>query len=258
MFHTPTKKLGTYVSRVTGDDGKALKIQIHNVHVLAVHRVSSGNGYIFRIGVPKSTYAAEEIIKLDEGALDIVKQQNAAWFSNSMPTETIEEYFRPAWSRDQMSVLVTTPKRILWENEIVDHVDGLLYHYSSDVYKYYASVSLEAQGIYFYPKKFGVRWILKDIAFHEDHTDSVASNTFEWIHRDEVEDFWSTEVSHVVTDIAGDICKLKKQIADMEMLQLQLKSKMENAKNEKDVSSDWHENLEWIKDRVMDYRRGRL
>lgn len=258
MFHVPTKKLGTYVSRVTGDDGKALKVQIHNIHVLAVHRVSSGNGYIFRIGVPKTTYAAEEISKLDERALDIVKQQNAAWFSNALPTETIEEYFRPAWNRDQMSVLVTTPKRILWENEIVDHVDGLLYHHPSDMYKFYASVSLEAQGIYFYPKKFGIRWILKDIAFHEDHTDHVASHTFEWIHRDEVEDFWSAEIADVITDMNWDIQKLKKQIADLENLQSQLETRIEEAKNEKDLTTNWHENLEWIKDRVMEYRRVRL
>lgn len=254
MFHVPTKKLGAYVSRVTGDDGKTLRIQVHNIHVLAIHSISSGNGYIFRIGLPKSTYAAEQIIQLDEKALDTVKVQNAQWFANSLPKETIDEYFRPAWDREQMSVLVTTPKRILWGNEIVDNVESLIQR-SPDVYRYYASVSLEAQGIYFYPKKFGIRWMLKEIAFHEQHTDASSESFMEWVHREEVEDFWAGEVAHTIQDLNGDIFKLKKQIAEKELLQEQLQERLKEAQQEKEVSPDWHENLEWIKDRVMEYRR---
>jgi hypothetical protein len=260
MFHTPEKKKGSYVSRVTDKKGKPFVVNVQNSKVLAIHKLENENGHMVKLWIPKDSYAHEVMSDLDSGAIQNVISHNEEWFQNALSQQHIYDFFRPCLDQETCVVLassVKVPRSITFRGKALDNFDELTRAMPRELRSLLCSCSLEAQGLYFYPKKFGVRWIIRTIELHDkaqiDEPEALLNHD-----KEEVEEFWRNELSEARVSIAQDVKVLEEKIAKLRDYEGELELLMKEAEKEEGSSSKWNDCLDSLKSKIFEYKCGRL
>jgi hypothetical protein len=258
IIHPPEKAKGAYVSRISDVKGRTFKVSIQDAKTLSIHKISNNGGQILKIWIPKDSVAHETITKLDETAMQSVLDNNEEWFQNALSEQHIYDYFQPCLDRECFGVIVSAikpPRNIVFRGENIDDLEKTT---NKEIKNLLCSCTFEAQGLYFYPKKFGVRWIIRDIEFHDKSYIDDPSCLVSAVNKDEVEDFWRGEIQGLSEDIANDIRHFETKIEKLRAFTGQLLELLETARKEKECSFIWNDSLNTLKTKVFEYKSGRL
>lgn len=261
MFLAPVKKHKAYVSEIKTKSGKAYTVNLRNVHIQDIfHMKNSDGGYVLQVGVPIDSLVFANICTLDEMALQETLNKNKSWFQNSLSKDKISEYFRSSLSTTAPSLSVTVsenkePILLDWHGSTIPCFDGIAAFGKKRIRAAYVDLVLEASGLYFYEKKFGVRWILKSARFSESpivELDDVR------VDREEIEHFWREEVENVATSLDNDVQTLTHKIEMLNQEKGTLYSLLQKAQEMEAMDVLWNDCLEELRDRVAKYRSGNL
>jgi hypothetical protein len=232
VLHTPIKKTTNYVSKITTNNGKTVRINIHNCKFVYLKEQPSG-GHLLRIIIPKDIEEYKQIIDIDESICKNAVKNNQKWFNNNLTEEEICQFFRASLNvvQDTMTVMISDLKdTIITLNEVVvDSLDGI--DFKSPVIR--LSLVIEAQGLYFFPKKFGIRWSVNKIALYNSELDLDSNNindTCEIFDKDTIENDWDHEVMIIKDLISQDIDKFKNKIIELQKFSNNLEKTLEDGK----------------------------
>lgn len=259
MFQTPIRKRGAFVSKVVDGNGKAVKLKLSGSKIIAIHKLSNDNGYMLKLWLPKSSLAYDTIANMDDTAFEAVLKNNQKWFHNDLTEDQIKEYFRYCLDKETLCILVSSvmlPRSIYIENQLVDDFQVLFEMERKDISKLSVTCNIEVQGLYFYPNRFGIRWILRDIYLSNDIPDEL--DPLEMCDRAEMESFWNHELGEVVESIENDIQILENKIQKLTQKRDTMKGLFETACHEPEISSTWAKHLEQLKHEIFEYVCGRL
>jgi len=254
IIHPPEKKKDLFVAQITNKKGRVVRVSLRDTKIFHVQPLNSDGGYLLKIFVPHDSAAHETVTDLDERAVKDVITNNEAWFENRLSQQHIQEFFRPCIDRECMSVIVSAskiPRTITYNSVSLDSFDTLL---QRNVTKANVECTLEATGLYFYPKKFGIKWILRDIEVYS----GVVCDEPECNEKRDVEDFWAQELQELSSSIDADISTLSDKIDKLREFQKNLQDLLSSAKSERECTSTWNETLDMLKSGIVKYHVGRL
>lgn len=260
VIHSPEKCKDYYVSNIShGKKNQRLKVRLTETKLLDM-RIASDNAYILRLWVPPDSIAHELIEETDDKAIITTSKHNKEWFANGLSVNKINEYFRRSIESQVCNVIVSpikVPRSIIVNGEMIDDFDKVATIPSKEWKSFkHCSCTLEAQGLYFYPKRFGVRWILREIDMGTK-TSEVCEET-PAIDRDDIEEFWESEVHEVRKSLKQDMDALYSRIDHLATIKKDLLETLESAKSEEECSTSWEEKMESLKKRIFNYKSGRL
>lgn len=257
----PEKRKDYYVSRMSNKKSQPYTLTITEAKVVAIHEIANDGGYIVKIWVPESF--ADTIQNIDEFATEASREHNQEWFNNALPKDRFSEYFRPSIDERQMCTCLVSmtkiPRSVIWCGEQVDDFEFVAKRERRELQKMSCTCTLEIQGLYFYPKKFGVRWIIRNIEFFDPaavEEESDEDNTA--VDREDIETFWNAELMEVIGMLDNDVAKLQKKMEDINSIKNNLHRYLATAKKQPECNSVWDESLEALKTNIFQYKSGRL
>ena len=256
ILHNPKKKATNYVAKITNDIGKTIRIKIS--HCKAIYlREQPSSGHLLRIIIPKNIEEYREIIEIDESICKNAIVNNNKWFNNNLQEDEIHEFFRPSLNTEQdtMTVMISDIRDIIiTHNEsVIDSLENI------DLKNPHIELSLEieAQGLYFFPKKFGIRWIVNKLSIY--NSDLISSeNTIDsdnLIDKVDIENEWECEVDTIKESIEKDITIFKSKITSLEKYSNDIQESLETAKNTLDIG-EWNAKLIDLSHKIAKYYGG--
>ena len=225
-FGLPQRRKNAFVSRMrTIGDNKAIIVKIAECQVLSVKPLVSssdlaqdgggaGSGYLMKVLLPADSPATQHMIALDAAAENAGAEKNAAWFSNNLTPDDMRAMFRASIGASPdggggallATVLVSDvkePRPLTLDGVHLDGSEALaaMSASASDraaLRSCQATCVLEAQGLYFYARRFGVRWCLRSLALTsqaEIAAEASASAALTADERRTIEATWAAEVA---------------------------------------------------------------
>ncbi len=190
ILNKPVKKMDVYVSELMKSNTNSVKIKIPYCVFIAIHNIKNGK-------VIRFFYDDEHIKELDEFVLKEVIHNNQKWFNNDLNEEQIQDYYRSSYNllNKTLDVLISEVRipKIFKDNKEIDNLEDHIKN------KDKVEIEIECQGVYFYNKKFGIRWFLKyiNILSEEDDKDIV-------IDKNTINEEWSQQLNNIYESIQKD------------------------------------------------------
>lgn len=227
-FHTPVRKKDAFVSRVQPAKGAtAVVMSFKDCRVLSVKTLGEGGGYLVKLAIAtRDSPAFEALRALDAAAFEAVSANNGAWFKNNLTPEMMQDYFRSSAEADKghFTVLVSGVMPLAafidGKEEEADEGRGAMKRLMTTEPRdlkamLVANAEVEAQGLYFYPKRFGVRWRLRrlECLTEEGQQEAVKSVSRMFAlsrdDREAIEADWAREVEEFCGRMDAQIAALE-------------------------------------------------
>lgn len=254
ILHNPKKKATSYVAKITNDIGKPIRLKIPYCKIQYL-REQPSNGHLLRIILEKETEQYNKVIEIDDNIRETAISNNNKWFNNNLDIEKIKEFYRPSLNIDQdtMTIMISDIQDtvILLNDKVVDNIENIDFTQKT----LYLSLEIEAQGLYFFPKKFGIRWIVNKLAIYTG--ENLNNDTEDIIDRDSIEEEWEQEVAIIKEMIDKDINILNEKIKKLTEYSTNIESTLNNSKKEPSMEK-WNEQLIELSHKVAKYHSNRI
>jgi hypothetical protein len=253
LIHPPEKKRDVFVAHITNEKGRVVRVNLQDTKIFHVQPLKN-DAWTLQIYIPHDTQAHATVTELDERAIVAVIANNEEWFENKLSQQHIHDYFRPCIDRECVSVIVSSskvPRSVSYNGMSLNAFEELLVR---DITKLQCECTFEASGLYFYPKKFGIKWVLRDI----DVYDKPTCDEPECNDKKEIEEFWKQELHDFNSTIDEDIKSLGDKVATLQSLKKELRDILEEATSQRECNTAWNEHLNVLKNRILKYKSGRL
>jgi hypothetical protein len=247
----PVKKEKNYIGKITNENNKQLRIKVPDAIFMSLAPLTSG-GNTIRVYINDND-TINTISSIDDEARKLTIENNQEWFKNNMDTETINALFRNSVNKTNNTMLVL----ISDTNDPSIYVNGVRddeFNIHSLTAKTSLTLTLEAQGLMIYPKKFGIRWIVRSIYILNENADDTQENIY--IDKETIEDSWKSDINEMDNKIESDINSLESRIKELQNLSLYINKCYEKAVEEKNITKEWHELLNSITKRYSAYLNG--
>lgn len=198
-FALPQRRKDAYVARMRTTGGnKAVTVKIAQCQVVSVKAVrgasgdgdggdgdgrasgaggAGGGGYVVKLLLPADSPTTEHLLAIDAEAQRAGAERNGAWFRNNLTADDMRALFRPAigpaagGGARPIAVLasdVKEPRPLALDGAELDGAAALAELATgaqgrAALRACQATCVLEAQGLYFYARRFGVRWRLRSL-----------------------------------------------------------------------------------------------
>jgi len=247
----PIKKEKNFIAKITNESNKQIRIKVSDAIFMSLTSLNGG-GRTLRIYV-NDLDTINNVSSIDDQVRKITIQKNQEWFNNNLTSETIDQLFRNSMNKINNTMLVL----ISDTNEPTIYINGIQdseFDINTLTSKTSLTLSLEAQGLLIYPKKFGIRWIVRSIYITNDNIDEQYENEF--IDKESVEESWKNDISEIESKIAEDISVLESRIANLNNLKIYINDCYKTAIKEKSINSIWENSFNSITKKYMLYLNG--
>ena len=159
--YKPVKKNGHYHCRVLTGSKHHIKLRIPFGIITNVIPLTKGQ-YSLNVRVQDLDFAVETIKNMESECIDIIIKENANWFSNSLTPEKIIDLFESSIYQDSISIYTTDTKSSgVFKGSIISVLEYL--ENTKTNIPNEASFTLICDGIYIYPTKFYLKWLIREI-----------------------------------------------------------------------------------------------
>ena len=207
VLHSPKKKTKNYVSKISIDN-KNLSIKIPFAQF--IHLQDFEGGKLLKCWLPKESSAVEKLTEIDLQVLKSVIENNTLWFKNNLDSSKINTFFRNSFNehRNTITVLLSKYKEpnIYLNNKEIDIDSAELNALNLKDKQLY--IELESNGLYFYPQKFGIRWLVKNLYIT---TNNDTSNE-DLINKTDIETYWKEDLDELENNIEKECIELHNKI----------------------------------------------
>jgi len=251
VLHTPKKKSTNFVSKITDDYGKPIRLKIPYCKAQYLKDNSTnGYGHLLRIILPKNSDQYTRIKDIDETICNYTIQNNQKWFSNNLTTDEIRAFFRQSLNteNDTITTMIIDIKDIVIR--VNDIVVDILEEVDFTNPTLYLSLEIEAQGLYFFPKKCGIRWVVNKLSLYSEYPLHTTPDDF--IDKETVENEWETEIFNIQTNIEKNIDMYNNKILSMTKYLKELQENLATIKTI-DFTEEWNYKLVELSHKVVDY-----
>lgn len=282
--HAPEKKHNSFVAKLSttaqtaGRPGSSragshqqhqqhkIKIKIRLVDIKIIHVAplkNSEGSYIMKVLLPDDLPEVQRIVDIDDCVIRETKLHNASWFKNSLDDDTIDAMFRRSLHPDKrvLTVLLSDTKdpSIYLDGKLVEGTDALYVSLKdrSMCADSKVDVDIEAQGLCFYPQKFGVRWMISRLGITKlgSHTDMDALHLD--IDKCAIEQCWEEDVADLSDRIDQDIAVLTARIDKLKDDKRAVQDDLAVARQTTSCNDPcWHEHLQSLLVRCKSYYNG--
>lgn len=250
-IHKPVKKRDFFTSKITQNN-------LHNkpvrINVYATKFVSY-NGQVLRLWIPTESSTCDKIDQYDKVCFDTTIANNAVWFNNSLTSEQIESFFRKSINQNILALAVSDvrPPVVFFNQQPIQDLTLLD---TSKLATCHISADIEAQGLYFFTTKFGMRWMLRTL-YIEEEVPEVQENMNK-SQKEEIENQWAQDIENLRKAVHDEVIQYRKRIDNLHVFLRETDETLETAKRQPECTSTWNELLEELSLKVSKYYGGGL
>lgn len=253
-IHRPIKKNGIFIAKVTNDNNGHYRIKINLAKFISLNKIPA-SGELLKLWLnPNNQILSETIdllIDIDNQILNIIKENNNLWFKNQLTEQEIIKFFRPSFNINNhtLSVLNASCHQsiIVYNNNIVESL------YDIDFTNSTIDLELEIQGLYFFQKKCGIRWVINKVII----TKIVDELLDDIIDRKSIEEIWENDLDILNNDINDSCNRLLEKINKLEKFRKEVNDIFISSKN-LNIDKDWNKLLENLSKKIGKYYDGIL
>ena len=254
FLHDPKKTSKNFVSKITTDNLKPVQLKIPFSKFMSSQEFEGGK--LIHCWIPKESPTIEKIQEIDEIILNSVKKNNTKWFANNLDESKINEFYRPSFNiiRSKMTVLLSKYKHsniFINNKEIIDEDFDLTTYDFKDKK---IVLDIEAQGLYFYPQKFGIRWIIRSLSIYSNEENE---NDIIYDEKD-IENDWNDTIQEFIDTIDTNCNLLENKISNLQLLKKDIQDDYLKALSISKNSLEWMEIFEKISKKISKYYSGSL
>lgn len=165
----PVKKNTSYLSRLTVNGKRNIKLSIPYGVLKQSLVLTNKQGYLVDIRVPIKDYSVEYISAIEKQCIKGLIKENANWFKNGLNADAIPDMLESCISRDtSIHIYASNIRSSGVCSEGLVNIDEWF-----NTHKNLTKVSLKivCDGLYIYPDKFGLRWIITEIQEYQEPED---------------------------------------------------------------------------------------
>ena len=245
QISNPEKKQNVYVGKISASS-KRLRLRISRANI--INMVSNNkNGYILKVFI-QDPISEQHLQDIDTCVVQETKRRNGTWFNNALSDDTIDEMFRPSLNIQNhvMTLLISESREpnIFIDGKLADEPFELMNestHNHSQL-----SIDIEACGLFFYPQKFGIRWMVHTVCKTTEQQQNEHED--DWVDKKHVEQCWKDDIHGFIASVDEDIAVLHERIAALEGLKGSVNELMVQATQKSEIDADWHACFASIKD----------
>ena len=169
ILDKPIKKQNAYLSRLTVNGKRTVKINIPYGILKQALVLSNKQGFLAEIRVPVNDYSVEYMTSIENACVKELIKENANWFKNGLCSDKITDMLETCISRGTSLHVYASNVR---SSGISD--DGLIsINEWFEKYKNLTKVALTiaCDGLYIYSDKYGLRWVITEIREYQEPED---------------------------------------------------------------------------------------
>jgi len=247
----PIKKEKNYIAKITNENNKQIRIKVPDATFISLAPLANG-GRTMRIYI-NDTDIINTISNIDNEARQLTIENNQEWFNNNLDESTINALFRNSVNKVNNTILVL----ISDTNDPNIYINGIReddFNINTIVSKTSLTLIIEAQGLMIYPKKFGIRWIVRSIYISNENSDETQENIY--IDKESIEESWKSDIIEMENRLDNDILELESRIKQLNKIRSDINICYEKAIQEKTITNTWHELFSSISKRYIAYLNG--
>lgn len=241
-FFKPMRKKDTYASKIRNEDGKAVLVHIRYTNLQSLTRMDDDGGILVKLYMPHDHASRRNLAAVDQAALEAILANNKDWFSNDLTDDAIRERMRSSVTDTSFAALISAfklPKVVQYNEKAYATFDALIAEHPP-ARSMWVSLVVEAQGLYFFPKRFGVRWMIREIYVSSRAPDEEEEEFVQMVIQDErhmIEE-------DVRAEVTAEIEKAEKYVGELKYL-------LERVIQHPNVDAGWNQALEKLRDRIL-------
>jgi len=245
------KKKRAYVAKVITKDNKPYRLRIHFAKFISLQKIPSSQGNILKIWLDdKNQTIINTINKLEEDVLEIIIKNNKDWFENELSLQDIKKFYRNSIDllNNSISLLNENTEQVLiiYNNNIVDSFDDINFA-DTDL-----NLEIEIQGLYFFQKKCGIRWIVRKLVITNNN---LNENLDDWFDRKDIESQWEDDLLALNMNIDDNCNTMYNKINKLKEFKQEINDKFEESKN-KNLDTEWNKMLNNLSVKIIKYYDG--
>ena len=243
----PEKKVGNYISKIK-ENNRNIKLSINNIKFVNI------KNNILKIFI-ENTDDITKIINYDDEILKIIINNNQLWFNNNLNEIKIKEYFRHSIDKLHlmMSLMISDVKLpiISFNNKQISSLEEITIEKD-----YIINIEIEAQGLYFFKDKAGIRWIVRSIYIYD--IKNIINDNDILANKEDIEEEWEYEINEFYNKLNEDYNILKKKINFIDNLKKEISEEYDKIKKMEEMNKNWNFSLNKISTKISKYINGTL
>jgi hypothetical protein len=248
-IHKPVKKTDYYLAKLADPKTGKVRLTVSECQWMQLHPKEDG-GFLLRIWFPPNHAILEQIKAIDTFVMEETIAKLSEWFPANMSSQQLQDMFRPSlhYEHGTATFLISPWKEcICYQNgELKDDITQLFVRRDHQV-----RLELEAQGVLFYRKKFGVRWLVRRVQV----SDPVSESLDEPVDRETIEQEWEEELSSVFAEMEESKHRYRQKIAALELAEKEMQEQL-LAVAQAPMGEAWHAQLEVLRSRIRKFETG--
>lgn len=187
LLQAPVKKSNYYYCKLTDNQARLFSLKIPFCSLQQAWLLSKQQGYLLHLRVPRDDFAKETIQELENFCIQELVKNNKKWFRNELEESKIQEMYDSCISQDVLHIYVSSLRSYLTgpgaEMGVCDWLENGKHKFPQLV-----QCTVVCDGLFIYPKKFGLRWVIREIGEyqeqeHEDILPEVQDIVEHWTER---------------------------------------------------------------------------
>lgn len=269
VFKKPERKLDSFLVPIRSDNGSNTgKIRIRMVDDITLEKVlrmRDTDAHVLQCAI-KDKEVQERLRSYDEQVLEHVLENCNTWFGTDLSEDKIRDMFLPSLNhRMELIALVSSviePDVILNGNILNGFCELRPFLESqSDLTELRILLEIDAQGIYIRSKKFGIRWIVKQLRVIQEHAVHV-ERPFDLGTRRDVHELLIKDLEEMEKQIQAEIEEMEEKSRSLRDYMKKAKGLLTEAERVAGIDGgeaekEWATKTESISNMVWNYQRSR-
>lgn len=253
----PEKRLHYYVSHLVDSKKTNVRFHAHDVQIVSMDELENDEGCVVRAWIPHSSTEYDMIQKIEDFVFDTVSMKHKEWFKLEMSQDKLRQYFRSCIDTHGVATIyvssIKTP-RLRFNGQDIDDITNV-----RDFKRKKCECEFEVSGVYFYPKKFGIKLMLRSMEIN-DNNRRVDEHEEGCVHVDKeaVEQEWENEIEAFSASLDSDVELLQRKLVYIDELRQRLRNTLQNARCQPECTKCWNDSLESLRSMIFKYKSGCL
>ena len=209
QIHPPVKKSKYYFSKVTRNGNQVL-LKVPYAAIAEMVPLSKQDGYQVVLDISQDQNALEVVKNLEKQCVNSLRENNRKWFRNALDNSVIEEMFDPTMGKDGSMRCYISFLRSHLEVASSDFPDW----YKKCQLPAPYHVTLHCDGLFIYPDRFGLRWIIHSIKEYKEDPDDIVPEYAEIIS------YWEEKIEARKKILDALLVELKSHFSDKAVAEL--------------------------------------
>lgn len=253
-IETPKKKNGVYIAKILNMNNNPYRLKVNMTKYISLQKIPA-SGDLLKIWLNPNNHITAECIKIlseiDEEVLKSIKENNKNWFKNELDEDEIKEFFRPSLNvvSNTLSLLNATVHQslLIFNKNIIDTIHDI------DFTDTIIEAEIEIQGLYFFQKKCGIRWIIHKLIV-TSNTNDISEDILD---RRTIDETWVADLENFNNDIHESCKRLENKIAKLQNFKTKINNEYQQSKT-LEINNDWNKLLGELSRKILKYYEGIL